>query len=77
MDEIKSSEEIHHFNYPEKKMEVSKNWLISKTPIRVILTSGASCPDATVDAVMQKVLSYFDEIRNVEEVLEEALAMPR
>jgi 4-hydroxy-3-methylbut-2-enyl diphosphate reductase len=74
-DEIKSDEEIHHFNYPEKKMEVSKNWLISKSPLRIVLTSGASCPDATVDAVMQTVLSFFDRTRNLEEVLEEALAM--
>jgi 4-hydroxy-3-methylbut-2-enyl diphosphate reductase len=56
-------------------MEVSKNWLISKSPLRIVLTSGASCPDATVDAVMQTVLSFFDRTRNLEEVLEEALAM--
>jgi 4-hydroxy-3-methylbut-2-enyl diphosphate reductase len=73
-DEIKGKDEIHHFNYPEKKMEISRNWLNTKTPLRIVLTSGASCPDAIVDAVMQKVLSFYDEIRNVEQVLDETLA---
>jgi 4-hydroxy-3-methylbut-2-enyl diphosphate reductase len=75
-DEIKGKDEIHHFNYPEKKMEISRNWLNTKTPLRIVLTSGASCPDAIVDAVMQKVLSFYDEIRNVEQVLDETLATP-
>ncbi|MGB6036738.1 MAG: 4-hydroxy-3-methylbut-2-enyl diphosphate reductase [Cryomorphaceae bacterium] len=74
--EIKSKDEIHHFNYPEKKMELSRNWMEGRTPLRIILTSGASCPDATVDSVMQKVLSLFDETRNVDAVIEEALAKP-
>jgi len=75
-EEIKSKGEIHHFNYPEKKMEVTKEWLELESPARIVLTSGASCPDATVDAVMQKVLSFFDGNRNVDEVVEEALAKP-
>lgn len=74
--EIKGKDEIHHFNYPEKKMEISQNWLNTKTPLRIVLTSGASCPDATVDAVMQKILSFYDEVRNVEQVLDETLATP-
>lgn len=73
-DEIKGRDEIHHFNYPEKRLEVAKNWLISKTPLRIVLTSGASCPDATVDAVMQKVLSFFDNTRTLETVLEEVVS---
>jgi len=72
--EIKNENEIHHFNYPEKKMEVSENWMPEKKPLRIILTSGASCPDATVDAVMQRVLGFFDRTKDFDEVLTEALA---
>jgi 4-hydroxy-3-methylbut-2-enyl diphosphate reductase len=75
-DEIKGRNEIHHFNYPEKKLEVTKNWILDKKPLRIILTSGASCPDATVDAVMQKVLSFYDDKKSIEEVLSEALVSP-
>jgi 4-hydroxy-3-methylbut-2-enyl diphosphate reductase len=74
--EISSKNEIHHFNYPEKRKEVSANWMEGRNPLRIILTSGASCPDATVDAVMQKILTFFNDTRNVDEVIEEALAKP-
>lgn len=76
-EEIKSNSEIHHFNYPEKKKEVTSDWLPDRDPLRIILTSGASCPDAAVDRVMQKVLSFFSGVTPVEQVVEEALATPQ
>lgn len=33
------------------------------------ITSGASCPDVLVDEVMLKLLSYFDEAKEVDEVI--------
>ncbi len=74
--EIVDQNLINHFNYPAKKMKQSVNWLPSRqpVPVRVVLTSGASCPDATVDRVMQKILSFFAETIPVEEVLEISLA---
>jgi 4-hydroxy-3-methylbut-2-enyl diphosphate reductase len=41
--------------------------------VKIVLTSGASCPDTLVDRVMTKVLSLFSETRSVEEVLRENL----
>lgn len=35
----------------------------------ILITSGASCPDASVDRVMQSILSFYSNTRNVEEVL--------
>jgi len=67
--EIKSQFEIHHFNYPGKQKEVTQNFLPAKIPVKVVLTSGASCPDTLVDRVMLKVLGFFNETRDVEEVL--------
>ncbi len=71
--EIQSEELIHHFNYPEKKLEHTDNWIPNKNHVRIVLTSGASCPDSAVDRVMQKVLSFFTETKSVEEAVEEAI----
>ena len=35
----------------------------------ILITSGASCPDATVDRVMHFVLSRYAGLHNVEDVL--------
>ncbi|HQV53846.1 MAG: 4-hydroxy-3-methylbut-2-enyl diphosphate reductase [Flavobacteriales bacterium] len=58
--ELLSATEIEHFNYPLHKLERSKNWLPTKRPLTVILTSGASCPDTLLDQVMLKVLVFVE-----------------
>ncbi len=67
--EIVSEREIHHFNYPEKKKMVTTDFLPDKTPLRIILTSGASCPDTVVDQVLQTLLSFYKKASPLEEVL--------
>ena len=67
--EIKSSNEIHHFNYHKKEKKSTFGFLPGKNPTRIVLTSGASCPDTLVDRVMLKLLSYFPNSKTVEEVL--------
>lgn len=58
--EIVSESLIHHFNYPVKEMVETSNWLPRKEPVRIVLTSGASCPDSVVEAVMIRVLGFFE-----------------
>lgn len=66
--EIESNEVIHHFNYNEKKHETTTNFIPKKNTVRIILTSGASCPDTMVDAVLDKLLSYFPDAKSKDEV---------
>jgi 4-hydroxy-3-methylbut-2-enyl diphosphate reductase len=70
-DKIESSHRIHHFNYHGQVELQTENFLPEKDQVTIVLTSGASCPDALVDEVMQKILSYFPRSRSVETVLEE------
>jgi len=67
--EIISNKEIHHFDYVNKEKKVAMDWLPSKDKVRVVLTSGASCPDTLVDAVMLKICEYFPEAIKVDDMM--------
>lgn len=65
-----SAHEIQHFNQWKKELMQSKNWLpLNNLPVKIAITSGASCPDILVDEVLLKVLSYFSNTKDVEAVL--------
>ncbi len=67
--EIKSNEEIQHFIYNRKELITTFSFLPEKRPLKIVLTSGASCPDTVVDRVMLKLVSYFSETNPIDEVL--------
>lgn len=68
--EIQSGSSIRHFDQWKKEILETENWLPrDKTPLKIALTSGASCPDVLVDEVLLKILSYFDEVKEIEEAL--------
>ncbi len=69
--EIKSRNEIHHFNFHEKKKVITENFIPEKDPVRIVLTSGASCPDTLVDRVLLKTLSFFENSKSVENLLQD------
>ncbi|MEO8587876.1 MAG: 4-hydroxy-3-methylbut-2-enyl diphosphate reductase [Flavobacteriales bacterium] len=68
--ELLSAVEIEHFNYPTHKLERTKNWLLEKRPVTIILTSGASCPDTLLDRVMLKVLGFVEGVKDPLQVVE-------
>lgn len=67
--EIESKELIHHFDYPHQKRLDSINFLPQKEKVKIILTSGASCPDAVVERVMRKLIGYFPTVKTEEEAM--------
>jgi 4-hydroxy-3-methylbut-2-enyl diphosphate reductase len=68
-EELSSENEIEHFDIHSKTIKKSFNYLHKKSPVTVIITSGASCPDAIVDKVIQRLL----ELKGVTTSIEEAL----
>lgn len=68
-EEIRSSKEIHHFDYHNKVLKTTLSWLPEKSDIKILITSGASCPDALVEGVIKKVASYFPDSKNISEVI--------
>lgn len=69
--ELKLKTEIHHFNYHKKEKVVTHDFLPSQTPLKIVLTSGASCPDTLVDRVMLRLLEFFPGSKSVEDILED------
>ena len=70
-EKIISDEVISHFNIHKQEEVVTRGWL-KKTPgnaVEIILTSGASCPDAILDEVLQKIVSYFPGALSLEDAL--------
>ncbi len=67
--EIKSADEIHHFDFHHKARVTTYGYLPQGDPVKVVLTSGASCPDTLVDRVMMKLAGYFANTRPIDEVL--------
>jgi len=66
--EMLSETEIQHFNWREKKMIRTEDWLPQTDTPRIIITSGASCPDTVLERVMIKLLSYFPTAHKIDEV---------
>jgi len=68
-DEIISESCIQHYNFHEHRLIQTNGYLGTGNPLKIILTSGASCPDSVVDAVLQRFLSFFPESKTVQEVM--------
>ncbi|HMS34346.1 MAG TPA: 4-hydroxy-3-methylbut-2-enyl diphosphate reductase [Ignavibacteria bacterium] len=68
-DKIISKELISHFNIHNQIELSSNNFLPEKEPVKIILTSGASCPDSIVDEVLQKIVSFYKGAKSTEEVM--------
>ena len=60
---------ISHFNLREQREVETENYLPEKKAVTVLLTSGASCPDAVVEAVMRKIYSFFPAAKDIDEVI--------
>jgi 4-hydroxy-3-methylbut-2-enyl diphosphate reductase len=70
-DNLLSPEEILHYDFHEKKERSSRNWLPTHTPARILLTSGASCPDILVEAVIRRLAGYYNAADKLPALLEE------
>lgn len=73
-EEIISPKHIHHFHYQDKSLLDTFSYLPEKEKICILITSGASCPDALVEGVIEKIVSFFPDAKASKEVLENFIA---
>jgi len=67
-DKLYTKDTIVHFDIQEKLETVTENYLPEKEKPVIILTCGASCPDSTIEQVMLKLVSFFEDAKSVDEV---------
>ncbi|MBM3432694.1 MAG: 4-hydroxy-3-methylbut-2-enyl diphosphate reductase [Bacteroidetes bacterium] len=59
-DRIESRHRVHHFDFFEGVEKITEPFLSEKRPLRILITSGASCPDALVERILEKLAGFFD-----------------
>ncbi|HUM98493.1 MAG TPA: 4-hydroxy-3-methylbut-2-enyl diphosphate reductase [Chitinophagaceae bacterium] len=68
-EKILSKKEILHYNFHTKE-ELSKvNWFPETRPVKILLTSGASCPDALVEGVINKLVNISNTHYQLDEII--------
>jgi 4-hydroxy-3-methylbut-2-en-1-yl diphosphate reductase len=63
---------IRHFDTHTKQEVVTENFISrpdGPRPTTILLTCGASCPDAVVEGILLRLVSFFPDARPVDEVM--------
>ncbi|MGN6491383.1 MAG: 4-hydroxy-3-methylbut-2-enyl diphosphate reductase [Agriterribacter sp.] len=63
---ILSKNEILHYNFHNKEEILTSNFLPTAGPVKILITSGASCPDALVENVIRKIAGFYNAEEKVE-----------
>lgn len=69
-DEILSDHRIRHLDMHSGSLTESESWIPPNRPLEILLTAGASCPDAMVDDVLFRLCQHL----GIENRLDQALA---
>ncbi|MCK9402423.1 MAG: 4-hydroxy-3-methylbut-2-enyl diphosphate reductase [Chitinophagaceae bacterium] len=59
-DRLLNTKEIENRNWQTKELKTISNYLPAISPMRILITSGASCPDAEVEKVIRKLAGFYE-----------------
>ncbi len=68
---ILSKTELIHCNWHTKQLTTINNYLPKHQPVKILITSGASCPDAVVESVIERLTVFFDAAKTINVIKEE------
>ena len=71
-EKILNAASILHYDIHSKSELFTENFLTDKKPVTILMTSGASCPDAMVEGIINRLKDIF-EVESSNEVLFELL----
>ena len=69
-EKILSANEILHYNFHRKEEMLTTDYLPEKEPVKILITSGASCPDALVEGVIKKLAGFYQSTNSLEKLIE-------
>ena len=58
-DDLLSRGRIRHFHIHRKEVVETEGWLPGELPVRLAVTSGASCPDVLMNDVVQRIAGLY------------------
>ncbi len=67
---------IKHFDLHTHREVETEHYLPGKEPLRVMITSGASCPDALVERVIERLALLTGNEKELEQVIDEWTTVP-
>lgn len=70
-EEIISAKQIDHYKIARKEVVTTLAWVPEQRPVKILLTSGASCPDALVEGVIKKITSFFNCNKTIDDLVKE------
>lgn len=73
-EKIINGSEVEHYNWRTKELLNSHSFIPEKLPVTIMLTSGASCPDALVEQVMERLVSFFPGAQSMEAIREKIIS---
>lgn len=59
-DRLLDQQKIENRNWRTKEVDVKEGYLPRKEPVKILITSGASCPDAVVENVIRKLAGFYN-----------------
>ena len=71
-DKITADNSIFHFDLHARQEKETQNFLTEKNPLKILVSSGASCPDAVVEAVIEKIATMSGSLSQLN-ILREAI----
>ena len=67
-EKILSAQTIMHYDFHTKTELITKNYLPNQPEVSILVTSGASCPDALVEGVIKKLAGFYPASKSIEEI---------
>jgi 4-hydroxy-3-methylbut-2-enyl diphosphate reductase len=67
--DLEGREIISHFDIHEHRVKKTRGVFEFSQKPSIVLTCGASCPDAVVEAVLRKIVGFYEDDIVMEEVL--------